>query len=397
MKKILAVALAAVMMFTLTVSSFAGSEGLKSDAKLSFNKNGGFKIMVLADVQDGYPMKDAVIEFINEALDYAEPDLVVFCGDNIVTSDTAAYSQLLTPLVERNVPFTFVFGNHDDECSDLNKEQMLAEYQKYAGCLAYDADSSLHGCATHNLPILSSDGSKVAFNLWLMDSGDYAYDANGDKLGYDWVRKDQIDWYNSVRQQLQAENGGELVPSMMFQHIIPQEPVQKIFYKSYIPMGDLTINFQDGTSNTFIPDVTQYSGYLFEKSCPGYGNDGQWQALVDGKDVLGVVVGHDHVNNFVVDVDGVDLIQTPGVTYSSYYNDLLQGARIIELNEDDAWNYSTYCITTSELAVQDGSSLADAGTRTEANYKFSYYFLKVLDELMVVFRLVMTEAFKNAA
>lgn len=389
MKKLLSVILAFSLVFTMSAACFAG--GLKADAKLKFKSGEKFKIMVLADVQDEYPMKDAVVEFISEALDYAKPDLVVFCGDNIVTSDVNAYSQLLTPLVSRNVPFTFVFGNHDDECSDLNKEQMLAEYQKYAGCLAYDDNPALHGCATHNLPILSSDGSKVAFNLWLMDSGDYAYDADGTKLGYDWVRADQVSWYQTRRDALKAENGGELVPSLMFQHIIPEEPCKKLFYEAPFPMGDLTINFQDGTQTTFIPSINNYEGYIFEKSCPGVGNDGQWQAIVDGGDVLGVVIGHDHVNNFVADIDGVDIIQTPGVTYNSYYNDLLQGTRIIEIDENDAWNYSTYNLTTNQLALEDGSRLSDAGDRNGASYILSFYFLQLLDKLMELLRYAMLD------
>lgn len=383
MKKITAVILSLCLAVLLAAPSLAS---YKSDAKLSFNDDGKFKIMVLADVQDTYPMQNAVITFINEALDYSQPDLVVFAGDNIVTSDVRAYDQLLTPLVERGVPFTFVFGNHDDECSDLNKEEMLAEYQKYDGCLAFDADPELHGCATHNLPILASDGSKVAFNLWMFDSGDYALNSYGERIGYDWVRADQIEWYNNVRDAMTEENGGELVPALAFQHIIPEEPTKKVFTEVPFPLGDLTINFDDGTSVLKVPNIHNYSGMLFEASCPGAGNDGQWQAMVDGGDVLGLVVGHDHVNNFIVNVDGIDLIQTPGVTYESYYNDGYQGARIIELDENNAWNYDTYNLTTAKLALEDGSALPDAGVRTLANYKFSNIFYTVLEFIIDFFR-----------
>ncbi len=383
MKKVTAIVLSLCLAVLLAVPSLAS---YKSDAKLRFNDDGKFKIMVLADVQDTYPMQDAVITFICEALDYSQPDLVVFAGDNIVTSDVRAYDQLLTPLAERGVPFTFVFGNHDDECSDLNKEEMLAEYQKYDGCLAFDADPALHGCATHNLPVLSSDGSKVAFNLWMFDSGDYAYNSYGESVGYDWVRADQIEWYNTVRDAMTEENGGELVPSLAFQHIIPEEPAKKVFTEVPFPLGDLTINFDDGTSVLKVPNIHNYSGMVFEASCPGAGNDGQWQAMVDGGDVLGLVVGHDHVNNFIVNVDGIDLIQTPGVTYHSYYNDGYQGARIIELDENNAWNYDTYNLTTAKLALEDGSGLPDAGVRTLANYKFSNIFYTVLEFIIDFFR-----------
>ena len=376
MKKTLAILLCACLLVTMALTAFAS---FKSDAKLSFNADGKFKIMVLADVQDVYPLKDDFLIYLNEALDFAQPDLVVFDGDNIVCSGPEPYEMLLTPLTDRGIPFTFVFGNHDDECSDYTKEEILAQYQKFDGCLAYDADPSLHGCATHNLPILSSDGSEVAFNLWLMDSGDYDFDKDGVSHGYDWVRKDQIRWYETTRDALKEENGGELVPSLMFQHIIPQECVKSIYVKGFFPLGDATFNFNDGSYYTVLPDMRTFDGYIFEKSCPGNGTDGQWQALVDGGDVLGVVVGHDHVNNFVADVDGVDLIQTAGTTYHSYYNDMMQGARIIELDENTPWSYETYNLTTSEMALKDGSGLPDAGERSKADYFVNYYFEKIFN------------------
>ncbi len=375
MKKIISVVLAVTMLFTFMTTGFAGH---KENAKLQFNSNGKFKILCLADVQDDYPLEPDVLQFIAEALDFVAPDLVVFVGDNVVGEDIRAIGEMLAPLNERNVPFTFVFGNHDDE-GGMVKEDQLAEYQKSPGCMAYDADPALSGCATHNVPILSSDGSKVAFNIWCFDSGGSIHDENGKWLGYDHVHADQIEWYNKTRQELAAENGGQVVPAMAFQHIIPQEPVEMIFYEGAIALGEATINFSDGTVYTPIPDITKYEGLILEKSCPSYGNDGQWDAMVAGGDVLGLVVGHDHQNNFVADCGGIDLIQTPGCTYNSYYANIYQGARVIELNEADLTTYETYNVTSNALAQRDDSQLGDMDGRD--NYDFFYTFEKLFSTI----------------
>ncbi len=375
MKKFIALTLAVWMLFSLSVMSFAG---YKDEATLQFNENGKFKILCLADVQDDYPMEPDVLQFINEALDFASPDLVVFVGDNVVGEDFRAIGEMVAPLVDRDIPFTFVFGNHDDE-GGMAKEDQLAEYQKFPGCLAYDADPDLTGCATHNVPILSSDGSKVAFNVWCFDSGGSYRDENGKWLGYDWVREDQIEWYNTTRDAMTAENGGEVVPALAFQHIIPQEPVEMIFFEGAIALGEATINFSDGSVYTPIPDITKYDGLIFEKSCPSYGNDGQWDAMLAGGDVLGLVVGHDHQNNFVAHCNGMDLIQTPGVTYNSYYSNMFQGARVIELYEDDLTTYETYNLTSNELAQRDDSQLGELGGRN--NYDFFYIFEKLFSTI----------------
>lgn len=371
MKKVISVVLVITMLFSLATMSFAG---YKDEAKLQFNANGKFKILCLADVQDDYPLEPDVLQFIKEALDFCAPDLVVFVGDNVVGSDLRAIDELIAPLAERNVPFTYVYGNHDDE-GGMVKEDQLARYQTFSNCLAYDADPELSGCTTHNLPILSSDGSKVAFNIWCFDSGGSIHDENGEWLGYDHVHADQIEWYNTTRDAMTAENGGEVVPAIAFQHIIPQEPCEMIYYEGAIALGEATINFADGTVYTPVPDITKYDGLILEKSCPSYGNDGQWDAMVAGGDVMGLVVGHDHVNNFVAHCGTIDLIQTPGVTYNSYYSNMYQGARVIELDEADLTTYETYNLTTSELSQRDDSQLGDMDGRS--NYDFFYTFERI--------------------
>ena len=108
MKKIIAVILAVVMSLCLCVPAFAANPQI--DYTLRFDENGKFKIMVIADPQDGHPTKVSMINFISEALDAEQPDIVVFLGDNVCkdSENIESYSELLTPLVERGVPFTFV-------------------------------------------------------------------------------------------------------------------------------------------------------------------------------------------------------------------------------------------------------------------------------------------------
>ena len=387
MKKFISILLVVSMLFSLSVTVFAvGTE----ENVLRFRKDGTFKILVLADVQDVYPIDDSMMAFLNESLDYVKPDLVVFDGDNIMTEDVRAYEQLLYPLTERNIPFTLVFGNHDPERENFTAEQQLAEYQKYKGCLAYDADPALHGCGNHNLLIYSSKGNDIAFNLWMFDSGSSLRE-NGEWLGYDWVRADQIEWYNNTRDAITEANGGKLVYSIAFQHIIPKEAVEVLFYESDVSLGELTYNFNDGGVYSFVPKIDKFDGYIFEKSCCGNGSDGQWDAMKAGGDVLAVVVGHDHVNSFVADIDGIDLVQTPGATYHSYYNNMLQGARVIELDEGDLDSYYTYELTSSFLATQSGSTITDSDSRSEASYAISNIMLPIFDMFMEFLR----DIFKN--
>lgn len=338
---------------------------------LQFREDGSFKILQFADTQDVAVPREETIRFLAAALDREQPDLVVFTGDNIAFSDgkkntRAAIEAIIQPVVEREIPFTIVYGNHDEENSNpfkvVSKEKQLKIYQESEFCLAYDAVPKMGGCGTHNLPIYSStDAEKMAFNLWLIDSNDYDR-KNG---GYGHVFPDQIAWYEETSKALEKQNGG-LVPSLAFQHIIVPEGLD-LLLKSPIDFGFA----YDLNGNPLLPLInpSKGTGVVLESPCPPTKvNTGEYAAMAKRGDVLGIVVGHDHVNDFIgsVPVEGqarqVDIIQTPSAGFHSYGNHLLRGTRIIELNENDPWNYETHMLRYWQLFGLNFTALADGTT-----------------------------------
>ena len=120
--------------------------------ELKFN-NGKFRIMQIADVQDTQRTSDATVRFIREALKVAKPDLVVFTGDQIKgygfylfggdakNKVTTCINSFLAPLAETGIPFTFVFGNHDDQAFSISKKEQLEIYKTHSNCVAYNDGS----------------------------------------------------------------------------------------------------------------------------------------------------------------------------------------------------------------------------------------------------------------
>lgn len=396
MKKILAVLLAVMMMLSLSSVSFAADNSKNGD--LQFGEDGKFKILLFADVQDGYPMHKDFLNFMNQALDKAQPDLVIFLGDIIMSAETEedywkGYDELITPLADRDIPFTLVFGNHDDQDTHKGstKDEKFAKYMSYDNCLAYDADPALHGTGTHNLEILSSDGSKTAFNLWMMDSGDYI---DG---GYDCVRADQIEWYNGVSAELEAANGGK-VNSLMFQHIVPADVAKQVMFTVNGNLGaGASTNFSDGTAATYLPNIFGFEdGWMFEQACPSPDNEGQWDAIVERGDVLGVFFGHDHINTYVANVNGVDAVNVPGSTYNSYYDMTCQGAMLLTIDENDTSTYEREMLYTSDLALEEGSELPN-GEFGKAHYWFAGVGREIMNFIVKAMRVVLFPFFFWAA
>ena len=363
MKKFLCILLSFVLLFSLTVVSFAAVSG-ENDV-LKFDENGEFKIFNICDIQDMYPMHITAKHFIEDMIEIHDPDLVVLGGDNTVSTAATkaqAIEEICNIFVERETYFTLVFGNHDDE-QGVSREELLKLYQYYGGeyCLAYDADPSLTGVATHNLTVKSSDGSKIAYNLYMFDSNSYTTDEEGNHLGYDAVHEDQIEWYKNTSAAVKAANGGETVKAMAFQHIVVQEAFEKLFIESPLNLGDLTLNF-DGKSYTYLPFVRDMKdGFLLEAPCPGYYNYGQFDAFVETGDVVAVFSGHDHPNSYTVTKDGVDIVNTPGASFESYGDNSVRGLRLITLNESDTETYETKVLTVSDYILGDGAYLVDFG------------------------------------
>jgi hypothetical protein len=104
---------------------------------LYFNEDGTFKILqisdthmvtgvgVCRDVMDAnaniLPVGEAdplTVAFIREMLDVECPDLVILTGDQLhhgIPDSQTALFKVVSPMIERKIPWTAVFGNHDAE------------------------------------------------------------------------------------------------------------------------------------------------------------------------------------------------------------------------------------------------------------------------------------------
>lgn len=353
MKKALSVILAIIICLSCcTVCFAADSPVLKFD-------NGDFKILHLCDCQDIYPAKTAMMQYINHMLDTYKPDLVILGGDNTIGPEETkekAIEELLKPIVERGIYFTLVFGNHDREMGYTNDE-LLVMYQKYGKgyCLAYDVPG-LSGSANHVLPIFGKNG-KVAYNLYMLDSGTSGYvDAEGHS-GYEGVYPDQIEWFEKTNEACTAANGGKVIPSMVFQHII----VGAVMDALYMEKKDFPLSVFSEYSNGKEYDVAvaklgviEKGGMYFEVPSPGVEDFGEFDAMVRQK-VVATFAGHDHVNSFTINHRGVDIVNTPGATIQAYGNDLVRGSRLITLYEGKT-EYGSDVITYSE-EILDGAEI----------------------------------------
>ena len=345
---------------------FASAE---NDKTLKFNEDGKFKILHVTDIQDNICIAPQALECIAAVCDDEQPDLVILGGDNISSAvskdendnaDNAlknvkfSINLFMSIFEERGIPVATVFGNHDGNHL-VPKEKQMEIYQSYDCFIGSDENAELYGCNTSNIPIMSSDGEKIAYNLWLFDTGEGLPKDQGG--GYDWVHDDQVEWYVNKSNELKAQNGGVPVPSLAFQHI----PVIEIF--DVLEKGTLV------------------SGELNRTPRPSQHASSQFSAIVNQGDVKAMFFGHDHVNTYTYNYQGIDFVATPTSGVGAY-GDESKGIRVIELDESDTSTYKTRMINYLETYCTDDTQYS----RFKMNDRELEVFPRILHTIRYIFR-----------
>lgn len=378
----------------ISVSSvtFTSSAVSEKDGILQFNEDGSFKILQISDIQDGALMRPMTKTFIKDLVDRVNPDLVVLTGDNIrpvsyILRFRKSFANFMDIFEEKGVKVAAVFGNHDGE-NIHSKDKQFAQYQKYSCFIGYEGEkeAALTGCGTYNIPIMSSkNADKKVFNLWFFDSQEY--NEENDLEGYGCVQKDQIQWYIEKEAELTKENKGKPIPSLAFQHIIIPE-VYEVLEKVDADKKEENFSFEkNGTTYLLPEEFRNEDTFLNETCCPPEYTNGQADALVENGKVLGIAVGHDHKNSFVIPYKTLDIIQTPTVGFGSY-GDINRGARVITLNEDNLDEYETDVIFFKEYYDLNDPAIYNRyvlnsdefsfGQRIGGLFKWGYYSIKGL-------------------
>ena len=336
----------------------------EAPAPLKFGADGKFKILHITDIHDVEPIMDddenrdipnnqdkETINVIEKLVEKTNPDLVVFGGDNVsgyweeFTYDyiQSTIQRITAPIRERNIPLCVVFGNHDGEVGFHTEFQMM-QYMEYANCRSNLNDENVYGCGNCLVTIKDSKGEKDAFAIWLFDSNDYEVNEDGSG-GYDHVHDDQIEWYERKAEELKKANGGIPLPAILFQHIPVQQELNG--FKEVTKDDEYTFE-RDGNYYYLANEILE--GRVREVPCPPNMSKDYTNQLESWKktgDIFAAFFGHDHINDFKMNVDGIDLYQTLGAGYFTY--GLERGGRLIILDENTPRKLTTESIEIERI------------------------------------------------
>lgn len=270
-----------------------------------------FRILQLTDLHftDGSGADLRTLDLIEQALAINTPDLVTLTGDIIFglqCPDPLGTLSLATrPITKAGIPWTIVFGNHDDEGS-ASRLQLMQHAIQLSGCLSCCGPDHLEGIGNYILPVRDSQGGLLA-TLAFLDSGSYAPDDPG---GYAWVQPEQTSWLIEEVRQLTTENGA--APLLLFLHIpIPE-------YNDILSAPD-------------------FLGQKMEDVCSPRYNSGLASALNNAGVPAYIFCGHDHINDYSGSWKGLFLAFGRASGWGGYgWDRMAKGARIVDIAASDS-------------------------------------------------------------
>jgi len=274
-----------------------------------------FKILLITDSHVGCGFFSHKTDALAEAArrrtaQKAKADLIIVNGDLTYpififsgTNNNRKEAEHVSAIMESlNTPWTFVFGNHDQERHSRYDKNTLADtYLKGSNCLFQKGPSNIDGVGNHIIKIKNSDGS-LNNALVFLDSNMYL--GRGFLSGFDHVHDNQIAWYRSEIIKLSKEYGGT-IPSLMFFHI----PIKEFFDAwKLCYLGSKDVLYHCG----FVGEKDNYFGY------PKTLITHIFDDVLDLESTKGIFMGHDHLNTLSLTYKGIRLTYPMSIDYLAY-------------------------------------------------------------------------------
>ncbi|MDO5017223.1 MAG: metallophosphoesterase family protein [Porphyromonas sp.] len=286
------------------------SSAQEGKVQMPMGKDGTFKIVQFTDIhyEPLKPESAESIETMKKVLEAEQPDLIIYTGDIVVGAPIADAIQAVFSIPEEmGIPFAFTFGNHDDE-HDMDKEAIYSALQSFKQNITTRTEG-ISGVTNYIIELTASDQKELPQALlYVFDS--HAYSGVEGLDGYDWIKSDQVQWYERESRAYTQKNGGQPIPALAYFHI---------------PLPEY--NYAAGS------DKYRLYGSRMEAPCAPLINTGLAASMILNGDVMATFVGHDHINDFLVSYHGLVLAYGRFTGGATTYNDVVGGggARVVQL------------------------------------------------------------------
>lgn len=273
--------------------------------KLAFRRDGTFTIVQITDLHYGADAleDERTIAGMKTVFAIEKPDLIVFTGDivkgNACTDQQGQFLEALSVPDKLGIPFALVFGNHDSEHKMCTRKEMMEAAIRLPLCYAQSGPAEVSGVGNY---VLTINGASVSSSKALL----YFFDSETGANGFHY---DQIRWYIDQAVGLRDGDNGQPHPALAFFH----RP---------LPEYNDVWNFHS------------CSGGKYEIVDSSKLNSGMFSAMKQMGDVVGVFVGHNHLNDYCGKFHDISLCYGRAGGHNMLGEETYpRGARVIRLRE----------------------------------------------------------------
>lgn len=293
-------------------------------------------------------------ELVKKLVEQEKPDLLTFTGDNFWLNNAKnATKRFVKNIDSLGIPWAPVFGNHEPE-TEVDKNWIMDEFLKAENCIFNYGDNktrskdlakgpnNIDGVGNYVINVINND-NQIIHTIFMIDShsnnseqypddfnkveqgtdidgldrwftnGNYTYrpftekekqEENKDGFKavgtkYDYIKKNQIEWYEWVVKGVTKINNDVVVQSSAYFHIpLPEFNLAYAIYEKELEAkygtikdekGNYTIDGRESINGNF--------GLNREGICSPYYNSGFFDKMLELGSTKDIIVGHDHVNN----------------------------------------------------------------------------------------------------
>lgn len=298
-----------------------------------------FLVLNLADIQlskeewgESHTHSKIVNYTVTELVGRLKPDLITLSGDQGWAGDFDAYMKVGEFIDSFDIPWTFVWGNHDQQDGYDFTDKVVDGYSKLKNLIFENGPKNL-GRGNFVIEVIENDVPVSA--LILMDTHDrlpVKKEDGTEELTWAKLMPEQHEWY---KEQINALKLKGCNNTAIITHI-PIYAYRTAFDKAIKPDVDQeSLTFEESCKKEYWNEGYDDSfGVKLEGICCYPEDDGFFEVIREIGSTKAYICGHDHVNCTSIGYDDVRLVYALKTGPGCYWRPWMNGGTTLKITSE---------------------------------------------------------------